>query len=147
MDELTNETGFQVGPPPPETSSVTARASEKRTTARRISFSPTVTEIQPERRSGKKTDQAKLGTILKRKIRNGTPGAAEPPKTKVREGAPKASGEGKGSSSATALVGEHADGGSGTSSVANPMDKTENLGGGKPCEVYIGNRVEFNNCP
>ena len=105
------------------------------TVSRKISFSPTVTEITPMGRSTKKHDLQRLVAAKKRKPERSLPGISDPPRDKTRVGPLDTQGEkGKSSSSGTAMVAEELTG-------------VEKRGGGKICEVYIGNQVEFQNCP
>ena len=105
------------------------------TVSRKISFSPTITEITPTGRSTKKQDLQKLVAAKKRKPERSLPGSSDPPRNKTRVGPSDTQGEkGKSTSSGNAmLVGE--------------ITEAENGGGGKICEVYIGNRVEFQSYP
>ena len=94
------ETGLQVGPPP-----TGEGGSRPGTVSRKISFSPTITEITPTGRSTKKQDLQALVAAKKRTPERSLPGSSDPPRNKTRVGPLDTQGEkGKSSSSGTAMV-------------------------------------------
>ena len=105
------------------------------TLSRKIAFSPTATKITPTGRSTKKHDLQRVVAAKKRKPERSLPGSSDPPRNKTRVGPLDTQGEkGKSSSSGTAMLVEE-------------ITEPENGGGGKICEVYIGNLMEFHDGP